>query len=182
MSAAQTRQSRRRALLAAAALLATLTASALTGGSVAQAAPPPTVTADGNFCAFNASTGKTACVASEKDYDIAKAAALGTTTTSAAAASFLAGRFFDNASYDTAAGFIDYFTSSACNTASSSTPDFTWSDTTTWRGRISSFKGFSNCRIKAFENTLYSGASLGYTLQSPNLGVLNDHVYSAYFS
>ena len=51
-----------------------------------------------------------------------------------------------------------------------------------WQNRISSFQGYSGCRIRAFEFTSYGGSALGYTTASPNVGVLNDHIWSALFS
>lgn len=74
-----------------------------------------------------------------------------------------------------------YFGGGSC-TASLTGADFSWSNTTSWQNRISSFQGYSGCRIRAFEFTSYGGSALGYTTASPNVGVLNDHIWSALFS
>lgn len=158
-------------------LLAALTMAMLAGSPAAHAEAEPVVSTTGNYCAYSIDSKKLACVEAEKDYPAAKAAALGVD----ARAQFLLGRFFDNDQYNTANGYIDYFGGGSC-TASLSTSDFGWSNTTSWQNRISSFQGYSGCRIRAYEFTSYSGASLGYTTASPNVGVLNDHIWSALFS
>ena len=160
-------------------LLAALTVAMLAATSPAHADTGPVVSATGNYCAYSADAKKLACVDAEKDYPAAKAAALG--TDSSARAQFLLGRFFDNDQYNTANGYIDYFGGGSCS-ASLSGADFSWSNTTSWQNRISSFQGYSGCRIRAFEFTSYGGSALGYTTASPNVGVLNDHIWSALFS
>jgi hypothetical protein len=131
----------------------------------------------GLYCAYYAPTKVLKCATTARDMDAARAAAVPAT----AAASFLMGEFYDNTGYSKTAGYLDWFDSAGC-TSSLSDVDSTWSDTTTWRARISSFKGFSNCRIAAYELTNYGGAALGYATARSSLGVLNNHVWSARFS
>lgn len=159
-----------------------LTVAVMAAGAMIAAAPAasaaPVVSSTGNYCAYNSTNGVTACVDAEKDYPAAKAAAgIGT----AKAAQFLLGRFYDNASFNTGAGFLDWFGNAQC-TASTTNVDSAWPDTTTYRSRISSFQGFSSCFVKAYENAGYGGASLGYVQSSSNAGILNDHIWSVRFS
>ncbi|WP_029136647.1 hypothetical protein [Nakamurella lactea] len=142
----------------------------------------------GSFCAFNSATGVLACVDDLQDYPAAKQAAgvepdLGVARPGAiAAAQYLLGRFYDDELFLTTHGYIDWFASSPC-TSTGSDIDSSWSDTTSWRSRISSFRAYSNCAIKAWRNTGYSGSSVGYTSSSSNVGsTLNDHVWSVRFT
>lgn len=126
------------------------------------------VNTTGSYCAYSAVTNRMACVNDEKDDPAPKSAALGTDSTSASPATqFLVGRFFDDDQFSTAHGYIDFFPGPAC-TASASNVDSGWIDTTTWRSRISSFRGYSNCRIKAWESTSYTGSSLPYLSSRSN--------------
>lgn len=120
----------------------------------------------GKYCAFNSATAVMACVDEEKDYPVAKAAALGNGGASAMRAQYLLGRFFDNAGFNTSSGFIDWFGTSSC-TSSLSDTNSSWSDTTSWRDRISSFQGYSACRIRAYENASYAEPPSDTSPQAP---------------
>lgn len=180
-----TRRRPSRAVKAGVAAAALATSLAVVPSAAAAAVAPT-----GTYCVHNADTGATACVESLADYDSALAAAgiqpsrgdgTARSALAPAATQYLLGRFFDNAGYDTSDGFIDWFAGNSC-TATTTDINSAWSDTTTWRNRISSFQGYSGCRIKAYENTSYGGASLGYVTSSSNVGVLNDHIWSVRFS
>jgi len=164
------------------AAIVVMAAAAMTTAQDASAAPA--ISTSGNYCAFNSATGKIACVEAEKDYNAAKVAA-GVVGSAGFAdgvqTQYLLGRFYDNDQFNTARGYIDWFAPAGC-TASTTNVDSSWVDTTTWRSRISSFQGFSNCLNKVWENTGYTGASLGYTTSSANVGVLNDHIWSVRFT
>ena len=67
----------------------------------------------------------------------------------------------------------------------SSTSNVDWqlgSFSSSWNDEIGSFRGYSNCYIKVWENINYGGASLPYTSARSSLGVLDDEVSSAQFS
>ncbi|MBM9466641.1 hypothetical protein [Nakamurella leprariae] len=152
--------------------------------TVPAATADPVVSPTGDYCAANAVTGTIACVDELHDYPAARAAALGTDGAARSVsptASYLLGRFFDNDQFNTAAGFIDWFGSAPC-TSSLTDINSSWSDTTSWRGRISSFQGYSGCRIRAYELAGYGGTSLGWVASSANVGSLNDHIWSVRFS
>jgi hypothetical protein len=141
----------------------------------------------GSFCAFNSATGVLACVDDEQDYPAAKRAAgvepdLGVARPGAiAAAQYLLGRFYDRDQFSTADGYIDWFAPAPCTTSTGNV-DSSWVDTTNWRPRISSFQAYSNCLIKVWNNTGYSGSSLGYAASRSNVGGLNDHIWSVRFT
>lgn len=209
MSADRPRSTRSWRLRAATLALAAVTAG-ITGAQSAAAATASSglVTAGGDYCAFNSATGALACVDDQADYDSARRAAGvtgdpagdagGTIGEQQGAAAdngdngsqnkdpgrrtqYLLGRFYDNAQYSTSAGFIDWFAPAAC-TSSTSDIDSSWFDTSSWRSRISSFQGYSNCLVKVYENTGYGGAHLGYSAGVGNVGVLNNHIWSVRFS
>lgn len=189
-----------RRLMASGGALAAGAALLLSGSGNAGAAVPEVAVAHsgssistaGQYCAAWAPTGAIACVAQEKDFAAAKAAVVPQTSRLGARAassaspqlSYLLGRFFDDAGYSTASGYIDWFGSAGCTSTLGDT-NSSWSDTTTWRGRISSFTGGSGCRIKGYEVNNFGGAVTNqgnYISQLSNLGQLNDHIWSARFS
>lgn len=142
------------------------------------------VKADGKFCAYNSVTGVMACVDALSDYPQAqRVAGVGTARgVTTPATQYLLARFFDHDDRSTVDGFIDYYGSATCTTTLADI-DAQWSDTTTWRSRISSYQGYSNCAIKVFYNTGYTGTSLGYDVARDSVGsTLNDHIWSAQFS
>jgi hypothetical protein len=168
-----------------AAIMAALMLPALPAAAIDGAGPTRASDA-GSYCAYNSDTGVIACVDDEQDYQEAKRAAgvatdLVVTHRRSVASQYLLGRFYDDELYLTTHGYLDWFASAPC-TASTADINSSWVDTTSWRSRISSFRGYSNCRIKAWQYTGYSGASLGFTSGSYNVGSLNDHVWSVRFT
>jgi len=112
------------------------------------------VDVSGLYCAYYAPTKQLSCASSEAGVAAARSAVV-------PASSFLMGEFYDDTGYSKTHGYIDWFDSAACSTTTSDV-DSGWSDTTTWRSRISSYKGFSGCWIAGYELTNYGGAVLGY--------------------
>lgn len=170
-----------RPLAALTVAVATMVAS---GGAAAEASPPK-VTDHGKYCTYYVPTGRMSCVANESDLASATAAAMGVSLADLRQQQITAtplAIFYDNINYDTSAGYITLTGSAPC-TSSKSDIDAGWPDTTTWRTRISSFKGQSGCWVKVWYGTGYTGAFLAFAAQNPNLGsVMNDHVYSAQFT
>lgn len=153
-------------------------------------AATPVVSTQGKYCAYFAPTGAMACVDDQADFSLALQTALGQPVSPGVglgqsyrpAGAYALGVFYDNARFDASAGTITWFDNHDCTTTLSDV-DSGWSDTTTWRHRISSFKGLSNCFIRPWSETNYSGATLpGFVYQKSSLGVLNDHVWSVQFS
>lgn len=156
--------------------------------SVGYAAMTPAVSAhpplsqDGDYCAVNLVAGVMGCATTEQDYPRVRDHVIGVDPQPEyALASVQLGRFFDNAGYSTAAGFIDFFGAASC-TASTADLNGAWIDTTTWRPRVSSFQGLSSCRVKGWYSAGYSGSAVGYSTAATGLGVLDNHVWSAQFT
>lgn len=156
--------------------------------SVGYAAMTPTASADhlpqpdGNYCAVNLVAGAIGCSVTEQGYPAVRDRIIGVAPQPEfALASVQLGRFFDNAGYSTAAGFLDFYGAAAC-TASTADLNGAWADTTTWRPRVSSFQGLSSCRVKGWYSAGYTGSAIGYTTAATGLGVLDNHVWSAQFT
>lgn len=158
----------------------------LTVGGVAEARAP-VVAADGNYCAYYLPTKTMACVDAEEDFIWAKASALGVSFVAAArelspAASYAWGIFYDKPGFDASGGTITFWGGHDC-TSSLNDVDGGWPDTTTWRDRISSFKGLSACFIRPWGLTNFAGSTLsGFVYQKANLDALDNHVWSVQFS
>jgi hypothetical protein len=151
----------------------------LSGTAAARGVPQ----SSGDYCAVNLDTGAVACVDDAADADSAKAEVLGTRSRGQSVlASYLIGRFYDNANFNTAAGYIDFFGSSPCD-ATLTPRNFGWSPMGSWANRVSSFQGYSNCLIRVWSNTGYTGSNLSYRANEDNLGAtMNDNTESVEFS
>lgn len=167
-----------------------IAAAVFSAAGAAPANAAPLVSSDGDFCAVWAPTGKMACVANQKDYALAKQAALGSSVLAASSsdsATAAAGPYawvtvFDNINQDTSAGYLTFFGPNDCTTSRTNL-DGAWNDTTTWRNRISSFDALSNCYAKPYAGVNRTGTTLSsYYGAKDYLDVLNDHVWSLGFS
>ena len=143
------------------------------------------LSAEGNYCVVNADTKKIACVDDEADLGLARSAVLGTKAlaarSSTLSSSYLLGRFFDNANFNTSAGYIDFFGGAPCD-GGLSPRDFGWSPMGGWANRISSFQGYSACFIRIWSSPGYTGSSLSYRPSEDNVGSMNDQTDSVEFS
>lgn len=81
---------------------------------------------------------------------------------------FVLARFYDDANYGGSS--FDVSATSACNGS------FVWSNVvgSGWHGRISSYRGFSGCQVRIWENTNYTGSNYGYVANATSLGAMND--------
>lgn len=159
-----------------------ISAILLLPGAAQASSAPPVVSQDGDFCAVYVDSGAVACVQEKKDFAAAKSAAIGSAADARLAGPYSLGVFYDNAGRDDSAGSITFFGSADC-TSSRANVDAGWVDTTTWKNRISSFQALSNCYVKVWYLTSYSGSTNGaYVYYSNNVDGLNDHVWSARFT
>lgn len=164
-----------------------LAALVMTAWTTSAQAAGPSFATDGKFCAYRSDTKQIACTDSESSYDAAKASiglapsAASSAASAAASTQYLLGRFFDLTNQRTDDGYIDFFGNATC-TSSLTDVDASWTDTTNWRSRISSYHGYSSCWIKAYQNTNFSGTSRGYEASTNSVGSLNDHIWSVRFS
>jgi hypothetical protein len=185
----------RRGLLGISGLVA-VAAMGLVGIAPASAAP----VAAKQSCAVFLDTGQTVCVKAGADLDQAAADQTGRTlviskgssvstlakpvgaTNSRALvvplSSFLQGRFYDDQNYG--GSYLETFGAGSCT---SSLPQ--WEEgpiPSSWYGRISSFQGYSNCKIRIWENTNYTGATLGNYSSKAYVGdAMNDRTKSVQF-
>lgn len=166
------------------AVLSAAVTTIVTLAGPAQASPPQ-ITDHGKYCTYYVPTGRMSCAANEADLASATAAAMGLPLAALQQKQLTAtplAIFYDNVNYDTSGGYLTFLGSAPC-TSSKLDLDASWSDTTTWRTRISSFRGQSGCWVKVWFGANFTGPSLPYAPQNPNLGsVLNDHVFSAQFT
>ena len=176
----------RKLVMLAAATAAT--AAVLVEPSTASAATPVT------HCGFISTTGATACfntldqvnawAAGQSGGSVSAAPTGSAASPAAAASSFLQGEFYVDAGYG--GNSLSIFGSGACD-GNHSTADYFVPDLTVqgWNDAISSFKGFSNCYIKLYENKNYNqtpGATYGPYDHSTNVGsAMNDQASSIKF-
>ncbi len=101
------------------------------------------------------------------------------------AASLLVGRLYDNASYDTAGGYLNVYAGADCS-SSGSDIDAQISDLGVWKNRISSFQSFGKCAARLWSTTGFRGAAYpnasGLSVRSTNVGDMNDRAASVQFS
>lgn len=163
----------------------TMVATAMAVLFAPSAAASPTVSSSGDYCVVNADTRQMACVDHEAELEVARSAVLGTKSLagrpSTALTSYLLGRFFDNANFNTSAGYIDFFGGAPCD-GGLSPRDYGWSPMGGWANRISSFQGYSSCFIRIWSNTGFTGSSLSYRPSEDNVGSMNDQTESVEFS
>lgn len=142
-------------------------------------------------CGTFIETGLTICVTPGEDLHAAVKAETGqtilegTTTGSSdrrlaatAAASYLLGKVYDDAGYG--GGSKEFYGIGAgCNSSNG----FGFADIgSAWYGRVSSFQGYSGCKVKIFEKTNYGGATYGFYSASTNVGAaMNDRTKSIQF-
>lgn len=100
------------------------------------------------------------------------------TTRSAAAATsatqIMVAKFWDKSDYSGNSFFM--YRSSGCT--SSASPAGAPNIGSSWYGRVSSFKGYSGCRVKVWSNTSYSGSSYGYAASASSLGSMDNKTKS----
>ena len=106
--------------------------------------------------------------------------------TQATATEYLIARLYDDANYDTSAGYLNVYAAGDC-TVSTSNVDYSMSDLGTWSNRVSSFESFGDCATRLWSGTSFSGAaypsSSGYYVSSSYVGAaFNDKARSAQFS
>jgi hypothetical protein len=167
-----------------------------TASAVAPTASP--VPATGYSCWYAADTGQSLCVPKGADVVAAVAKAdgvklvlpdgvnIGGVLTSAARqnASLVAtpltsvalSVIYDDASY----GGSSYTISAASNATCAQGDSYGFPDLNPigWYGRVSSYRSYSGCRTVVAAGTNYTGASYGYYVNAPSLGVMNDQAKS----
>ncbi len=139
-------------------------------------------------CAFLTDTGQEVCVDHGDDlhaavYDETGYTVIETQTAPstaqikaarAAAAVYVVAKLYDDANYGGGVKEID-----ASGSCSGSTIWNVGDIGSGWYGRVSSFAGYSGCRVKIWEKVNFKGASLGYLASSKNVGsAMNDQTRS----
>lgn len=93
-------------------------------------------------------------------------------------------RLYDNASFDTAAGYLDVY-GNACTTSKTDI-DSSQSSLGSYNNRVSSFQSYNNCATKLYTGGSFTGTAYptsGYLSSSSYVGAtMNDNAESARFS
>jgi len=157
-------------------VMAALVASVVVGAGASPASE------GGNYCAMEVDDPATMTCASSSDA-LDHAWQL---ENKARRVQLLIARFYDNANYDTSAGYLEIYAAADC-TASKTGVDSQNSDLGTWRDRISSLKSFGNCATRLWTGTSFTGtaypSSGSYIVNSSSIGSsMNDKARSAQFS
>lgn len=101
------------------------------------------------------------------------------------ASSLLIGRLYDNANYNTDSGYLNIYAGADC-TPSGNNIDAQLSDLGAWKNRVSSFKSFGHCAARLWSATGFHGTAYpnttGFTVNSRNVGAMNDRTQSVQFS
>lgn len=156
-----------------------LAASLLAPSTHQAAAAPPAETTAPAYCAINAVTGQSSCVADAAHASEARRAvnvgaeAVEPAGRSAApaAADVLVGRLYGALNYG--GDMYEIFFNRLCNT--SSAVDWLIPNLTGFQDVTSSFRGYASCKIQIWENPNYGGATLGPLAASSYVGdALND--------
>lgn len=152
-------------------------------------AAPPATAADGTasaeqHCGLLMDSGTTVCVVQGEDLgaailertgrrvvDDAAGAIAGTGT--GARVTYLMATLYDNSGFS--GPFLSLFWSAPCGSGYVG-----WSDIGSVNyGRVSSFRGYSGCRVRIWENVGFSGQSLGFVADSSYVGAaMNDRTRS----
>lgn len=105
-------------------------------------------------------------------------------STEAALAAVLIARLYDNADYNTSAGYLDVY-GNAC-TSSKTDIDSSQSTLGSYNNRTSSFQSYNGCATKLYTATSFGGSSYpssGYLTSSNYVGTtMNDNAESSRFS
>lgn len=175
---------------ALAAVAVALLAAGLTGAAPALAATPspsstPSPSGAGQNCAYIVPVKQTVCAPVTEDLHAAVLKATGYQVLESTAASpqssagvtpasvFVLAKLYDDQNMGGSNYEVDG--SGACTSAVIGVGNIGSS----WYGRVSSFAGYSNCRVKIWESTGYSGASLGFYASKSYVGdALNDRTKS----
>jgi len=163
------------AALAAATFIAITTATLSTA---AHAATPPR---SNLYCEVFLPGGQITCSSTPLQSREATGATSQVTDTA-----YLIARLYDNANYDTSAGYLNVYAAGDC-TPSASDIDYNMGDLGSWSNRVSSFESFGNCATRLWTGTNYTGSaypsSSGWLVDSSNVGsAMNDKARSAQFT
>lgn len=101
-------------------------------------------------------------------------------------AQVLIATLYDNAGYDTNAGYLDIYAGAGCSPSKSSV-DFSMSNLSTWSGRVSSFESFGSCAMRLWSGTGFTGSaypsSTSFIVNSTYVGAaMNDKARSLQLS
>jgi hypothetical protein len=147
--------------------------------SVVALIPPlvmaPSAAADlPEFCFGNVLTSEAACTADPDAIDEVKAS-IGIGSNFAEDATVLVARLWSDAGFSGSS--FDIYYSAACNTGAGL--DWQFNGLSTFNDVTTSFQGFASCKVKIWENSGYSGSSLGPLSSSSNVGAtINDQTSS----
>ncbi|QDZ15894.1 hypothetical protein [Humibacter ginsenosidimutans] len=149
----------------------------------------------GQNCGVFVDTGQTICVDAGQDLHAAVTADTGKTivtaatgasapaavsraAVAAASTSYLLGRLYDDQNYG--GSYLELYGSGSGCTSSNG---FGFANIgSAWYGRVSSFRGYSNCEVKIFSSTSYGGSSYGFYASSSYVGsAMNDKARSVQF-
>ncbi|HAN25085.1 MAG: hypothetical protein CMH36_12990 [Microbacterium sp.] len=150
---------------------------------VSSATPARADAGGGENCGVFLESGLTICAPAGDDLHAAVTAQTGYTIVDgdetdagrATTVSYLLARLYDNADYGGA--YYEVWGSSGCSSAVGvrGVADIGVG----WYGRVSSFQGFSSCRVKVWQNTSFTGSSVGFASSSSYVGaVMNDQTRS----